>query len=48
MGMMLRRRNRKGESLPQVNGKPIAKEPKSRSLTETKPKNTTQTTTVVR
>lgn len=47
MGMMLRRHNRKGEALPQENGKPVKKEPKTRSLTETqaKPKTTIPTLT---
>ena len=34
MGMMLRRNNRKGDYVPQVNGKPVKKEPRNRSLTE--------------
>lgn len=33
MGMMLRRNNRRGDYAPQVNGKPVKSEPKSRSLT---------------
>jgi hypothetical protein len=41
MGMMLRRNNRKGEAVPQVNGKPVKKEPKTRSLTDNKPKTNT-------
>lgn len=40
MGMMLRRHKRKGETVPQENGKPVKKEPKTRSLT-TKQTNTT-------
>jgi hypothetical protein len=44
MGMMLRRHKRKGEALPQENGKPIKKEPKTRSLTD---KQTTPTTTPI-
>jgi hypothetical protein len=34
MGMMLRRNNRRAEYTPQVNGKPVKQEPKTRSLTE--------------
>jgi hypothetical protein len=34
MGMMLRRNNRKADYNPQVNGKPVKKEPKNRSLTD--------------
>ena len=45
MGMMLRRHKRKGEAVPQENGKPVNKEPKTRSLTEKKPTNTTIPTT---
>ena len=41
MGMMLRRKNRKGDYMPKVNGKPITKQPKKRCLTE---KSTTTTT----
>lgn len=44
MGMMLRRHKRKGEVVPQENGKPISKEPKTRSLTE-KQTNTLTTST---
>ena len=36
MGMMLRRNNRKPDYTPQVNGKPVAKEPKKKKLTEDK------------
>ena len=36
MGMMLRRNGRKPDYTPQVNGKPIIKEPKKKKLTETK------------
>ena len=32
MGMLLRRRNRKPEVEPKVNGKPVAKEPKIKKL----------------
>lgn len=32
MGMLLRRRNRKPEVEPQVNGKPVVKEPKTKKL----------------
>lgn len=41
MGMMLRRNNRKADYNPQVNGKPVKQEPKTRSLTEktVKPQN---------
>ncbi len=39
MGMLLRRSSRKGEVNPQVNGKPIKQEPKTRSLTEKTVKN---------
>lgn len=38
MGMMLRRKNRKPEENPKVNGKPVKREPKNRSLTETAPR----------
>ena len=34
MGMMLRRNNRKPEYAPQVNGKPVEKEPKKKKLTK--------------
>lgn len=36
MGMMLRRHNRTPDYAPMVNGKPVKKEPKNRSLTENK------------
>jgi hypothetical protein len=36
MGMILRRHKRPAEALPVVNGKPIRKEPKNRSLTDNK------------
>lgn len=36
MGMMLRRHNRKPDYAPTINGKPIKKEPKNRSLTNDK------------
>ena len=39
MGMMLRRNNRKSDNAPTVNGKPVNKEPKTRSLTESKKAN---------
>lgn len=32
MGMLLRRKNRKPETEPKVNGKPVVKEPKVRKL----------------
>ena len=32
MGMLLRRRDRKPEVEPKVNGKPVVKEPKNRKL----------------
>ena len=35
--MMLRRNNRKADYVPKVNGKPIEKEPKKRSLTDKQP-----------
>ena len=41
MGMMLRRHTRKPDSAPTVNGKPVNKEPKNRSLTENTEKVTT-------
>lgn len=41
MGMMLRRRNRKPDYTPSVNGKPVAQEPKKRKLTEKKQPNNT-------
>ena len=45
MGMMLRRGNRKPDYAPKVNGEPIKKEPKNRSLTpETTNKTTVNTT----
>lgn len=34
MGMMLRRRDRKADRNPTVNGKPVKQEPKKKSLTE--------------
>lgn len=34
MGMMLRRRDRKADRNPTVNGKPVNQEPKKKSLTE--------------
>ena len=34
MGMMLRRRDRKADRTPTVNGKPVKQEPKKKSLTE--------------
>lgn len=34
MGMMLRRHERQPDTLPMVNGKPVKKEPKTKSLTE--------------
>lgn len=43
MGMMLRRHERKPELMPTTNGKPIKKEPKTKSLTETKEENQTYT-----
>ena len=36
MGMMLRRRDRKADRNPTVNGKPVKQEPKKKSLTEEK------------
>ena len=46
MGMMLRRNNRKPDYTPTVNGKPVEKQPKNRSLTDNKPKyNPTTATT---
>lgn len=45
MGMMLRRHKRKGEDAPQVNGKPIKKEPKSQTLTNVKLNPSTPTAT---
>ena len=44
MGMMLRRNSRRGEAVPQVNGQPIKKEPKMRSLTEKDVKISSHTT----
>ncbi len=44
MGMMLRRNNRKADYLPEVNGKPVKKEPKSRTLTPTTSVNDTNAT----
>lgn len=38
MGMMLRRNNRKPDYTPTVNGKPVVKQPKNRSLTDEKTK----------
>ena len=32
MGMLLRRRDRKPEAEPKVNGKPVVKEPKTKKL----------------
>ena len=32
MGMLLRRKDRKPETNPQVNGKPVTKEPKGKKL----------------
>ena len=46
MGMMLRRHKRKGEVVPQQNGKPVTKEPKTRSLTNKQ--TTTPTPTIQR
>jgi hypothetical protein len=43
MGMMLRRHKRIPDVAPMVNGKPVKQEPKSRSLTENKPKPYTAT-----
>lgn len=40
MGMMLRRRDRKAERNPTVNGKPVKQEPKTKSLTKNSAKNT--------
>ena len=34
MGMMLRRRDRKADRNPTVNGKPVKQQPKKKSLTE--------------
>jgi hypothetical protein len=34
MGMMLRRRDRKADRNPTVNGKPVKQEPKKKSLTK--------------
>jgi hypothetical protein len=34
MGMMLRRRDRKADRNPTVNGKPVKQEPKTKSLTK--------------
>ena len=34
MGMMLRRRDRKADRTPTVNGKPVKQEPKKKSLTK--------------
>lgn len=47
MGMMLRRNNRKADANAQVNGKPVKKEPKTRSLTnpQAKPNTTIPTFT---
>lgn len=44
MGMMLRRNNRKADYTPTVNGKPVEKQPKNRSLTENKTKVVNTTT----
>lgn len=33
MGMLLRRHDRKADTNPKVNGKPVKKEPKNKSLT---------------
>ena len=46
MGMMLRRHKRTPDVAPMVNGKPVKKEPKTRSLTE-KSKATTNTATPI-
>lgn len=40
MGMMLRRRDRKADRNPTVNGKPVKQEPKNKSLTKNSAKNT--------
>ena len=40
MGMMLRRNERKADVYLQVNGKPVKKEPKTRSLTKEQAKPT--------
>ena len=40
MGMMLRRRDRKADRNPTVNGKPVKQEPKTKSLTKNSVKNT--------
>lgn len=45
MGMMLRRHKRTPDYAPMVNGKPIKQEPKTRSLTENKPKANATTAT---
>ena len=34
MGMMLRRKDRKADRNPTVNGKPVKQEPKTKSLTK--------------
>ena len=44
MGMMLRRKERTGDFAPVVNGKPVEKAPKKRSLTsQTKATDTSNT-----
>ncbi len=47
MGMMLRRHKRTPDYAPMVNGVPVKKEPKTRSLTENKKKATEITATPV-
>ena len=37
MGMLLRRRDRKADRTPKVNGKPVKQDPKKKSLTEKQP-----------
>ena len=37
MGMLLRRKNRPGEYVPQVNGQPVKVAPKKKSLTAQQP-----------
>ena len=41
MGMLLRRHDRKADTNPKVNGKPVKKEPKIKSLTPETEKNNT-------
>lgn len=41
MGMMLRRKVRKPDYAPQVNGKPVVQEPKKKSLTKQTKEQTT-------